>query len=135
MASLTAIRKGLATQLATISGLRTFHTDPDKVELPAAVVGPPDDVLYDETYKDTVCWHLPVRLIVSRWDAARAQDQLDPYVSNTGASSVKLAIEADRTLGGVADSTRVVSMRGYGRVSWNGVDYLGCDFHVEVISD
>jgi hypothetical protein len=51
-----------------------------------------------------------------------------------GPNSVKAAIEKDRTLGGVADTCRVTSMRNYSQVSIGETLYLGVDFEVEVVA-
>jgi hypothetical protein len=50
-----------------------------------------------------------------------------------GENSVKAAIEADRTLGGAADTCRVTSMRNYQQVSVGETVYLGVEFEVEVV--
>jgi hypothetical protein len=49
-----------------------------------------------------------------------------------GTQSVKAAIEKDRTLGGVVDTCRVVSVSNYASSDANDVLYLAVDFEVEV---
>ena len=79
-------------------------------------------------------YSIPVFLYVSRVDAQDAQDTLDGFLASSGSSSVKTQIESDVTLGGVANSARVVEADNYGVYSINNIDYLGCEFTVEVIA-
>ena len=135
MASLIALRDGIQARLETISGLRCYHNVPDKPELPAAlVVAPPNVVTYDESMGGTARWLFDLVVLVSRWDAARAQDAIDPYIDTAGTQSVKAAIEGDGTLGGVADTTRVMRVARYGVATYAGIAYLAVEFAVEVIS-
>ena len=66
----------------------------------------------------------------SPWDVS--QDLVDTYLSRTGSTSIKAAIESDGTLGGAAYATRVLSWRDYGTLSFGTVDYFGVRFTVEV---
>jgi hypothetical protein len=130
LASITNIRAGLATRLATISGLRTSSTQPDNPNPPIAVIIP-DNTRYDDTFgrgMDTTTFR--IILIVSRAAEKYAQKKLDTYVSTTGSTSIKAAIEGDRTLGGTVFDCRVTEMRNYGQISVGDVTYLGCEFIV-----
>ena len=71
---------------------------------------------------------------MSRVDAQDSQETLDGYLASSGASSVKAKVESDVTLGGVAQSTRVVEADNYGVYTINNIDYLGVEFTVEVIA-
>jgi len=73
-----------------------------------------------------------VYVLVGRADDRTAQNRLDGYV--VGESSVKAAIEADRTLGGAANTCRVTTMRNYQQVSIGETVYLGVEFEVEVVA-
>ena len=105
MASLSSIRSGLSTRLATISGLSVYSYVPDSIEPPTAVV-----------------------------DAELSQDSLDEFLAGSGSSSIKQAIEGDSTLGGVVSSARVVEASNYGVYTINSIDYLGVEFNVEIIT-
>jgi hypothetical protein len=132
MASLTAIRTGLATRLATISGLRTSATMPEQVNPPLAVVTPLT-VVYDLNANNGLTQYtMQVTLVVARADARAAQNQLDAFVAPTGSGSVKAAIEADRTLGGTVNTCRVTQVANYSMVDTLDVPYLAVDFTVEV---
>ena len=109
MASLSSIRTGLSTRLATISGLSVYSYVPDSIEPPTAVVGVMSSVDYDSTMsRGSDMYEIPLYLYVSRVDAELSQDSLDEFLAGSGSSSIKQAIEGDTTLGGVVSSARVV---------------------------
>lgn len=133
MASISDLRNGIATNLATIAGLRTSATVPDSVNPPIAVVMP-NTITYDTAFARTGGdeYEFLVMVIVGRVDERTAQTRLDGYCSGTGASSVKAAIESDKTLGGKAFSLRVTSLRNYNQVTVGDVTYLSGEFVVQV---
>jgi hypothetical protein len=135
MASLTSIREGLATAMGNIVGLRCHASIQDQVAVPAAVVGPPELINWDMTFRrSSDRYTIPVRVYASRASERAGQDLLDGFLAGDGASSIKAAIEADPTLGGACDSCRVTQARGYGVYQIGGVDYLGVEFVVDVIA-
>lgn len=132
MASITNIRSGLATRLATITGLRTAATMPDNPNPPIAIVIP-DNINFDNAFQrgmDTLTFR--IFLVVGRADERTAQNSLDAYCATTGTSSIKAAIEGDKTLGGSAYNCRVTDMRNYGSVLIGEATYLSCEFVVAV---
>jgi hypothetical protein len=132
--SITAIRTALATNLGTISGLRTAAEIPDLPNPPIAVVSL-DSVTYDQAYaKGMVNYNFTVTVIVGRSAEREAQRKLDGYIS-TGANSIKNAVESDKTLGGNAYDCRVVSMNSVGSVTISDTTYLAADFTVTVIAN
>ena len=135
MASLSSIRSGLSTRLATISGLSVYSYVPDSIEPPTAVVGVMSSVDYDSTMsRGSDSYEIPLYLYVSRVDAELSQDSLDEFLAGSGSSSIKQAIEGDSTLGGVVSSARVVEASNYGVYTVNSIDYLGVEFSVEIIT-
>lgn len=135
MGALVAVRDGLATRLAAISGLRVYDTVPDSVAVPAAVVtiAPGDFLDYDVTLSDGADnLHFSVLLLVSKASERAGQDQLDGYLAPTGASSVKAALEGDNTLGGVSQWVAVSSARNYGYRTVGDTEYLGCELAIDV---
>ena len=121
--------------LANISSLIVFGYVPDSIEPPTAVVGVVDNIEYDSTMaRGADTYNIPVFLYVSRIDAEDSQDTLDAYLASTGASSVKAQVESDITLGGQAQSVRVVEADNYGVYTINNIDYLGVEFMIEVIA-
>ena len=130
-----SIESGIATNLGDISSLTVFGYVPDSIEPPTAVVGVVDNIEYDSTMaRGADTYNIPVFLYVSRVDAQDAQDTLDAYLASSGASSVKAKVESDITLGGVAQSVRVVEADNYGVYTINNIDYLGVEFMIEVIA-
>jgi hypothetical protein len=135
MANISDLRAGIATNLATISGLRTSATVPDSINPPIAVVMP-NTITYDTAFARSGGdeYEFLVMVIVGRVDERTAQNRLDGYCSGTGASSVKAAIESDKTLGGKAFSLRVTSLRNYNQVTVGDVTYLSGEFVVQVFA-
>lgn len=134
MASLTSIRNGIGSNLSAISSLSVFNYVPDSIEPPTAVVGVVETVEYDTTIqRGADKYEIPVFVYVSRVDAQDSQETLDSYLASTGSSSIKTKIESDVTLGGSANSCRVIEAKEVGVYTINNIDYLGVEFIVEVI--
>jgi hypothetical protein len=132
--SISLIRQALATNLATIPGLRTAAEVPDLPNPPIAIVGL-RSVTYDGAFnKGMTTYNFAVTVIVGRAAEREAQRRLDAYIS-TGATSVKSAVESDSTLGGYAYDCRVVSMDSVGSLSISDTTYLAADFTVTVIAN
>ena len=128
------IRTALATNLATISGLRTAAEVPDLPNPPVAIVAL-NSVTYDRAYaQGMTSYTFVITVIVGRAAEREAQRKLDGYIS-TGASSVKNAVESDKTLGGYAYDCRVVSMDSVGSLTISDTTYLAADFTVTVIAN
>ena len=135
MASITAIRSGLATRLGTITGLRTGATIPDNVNPPYAIVTP-NSVDYHKAFANALStYNFTVTVVVGRVSERTSQNSLDAYCSPTGSSSIRVAIEADRTLGGVVFDTIVTGMRNYGSVTIADNTYLAAEFDIAVQAD
>lgn len=135
MATLDQLRSGLKARLATISGLRAYATMPPKPEAPAAAVLP-RSWRYHDTFDDKMRWEFEVHIYVSPGqDLNRAQTAFDAYISPTGTNSVKAAIEADPTLGGIADYVMVIGGEAYASlVDFGGAQLLGGFVRVEVLA-
>jgi hypothetical protein len=135
MADVSAIRTGIATNLATITGLRTSATVPDQISPPIAVVMPAS-ITYDLAFARSGGdeHEFSVMVIVGRVDERMAQNKLDAFCSGTGSQSIKAAIESNRTLSGQAFDCRVTSLRNYNQVTVGDVTYLAAEFAVQVIA-
>lgn len=135
MASISAIRSGLATNLGTISGLRTGATIPDNVNPPYAIVSP-SSVDYHRAFNNALStYNFTVTLVVGRVSERTSQNSLDAYCSPIGGSSIRVAIESDKTLGGVVFDTIVTGMRNYGSVTIGENTYLAAEFDIAVQAD
>ena len=133
--TISAIRTALATNLATISGLRTSSYVPDDPNPPVAIIEP-SSIEYDTTFGrglDTMSYS--VNVLVGRVSDRTAQASLDAYCSSQGTSSVKTAIESDRTLGGIVSDCRVVRLSSYGQVTVGDTIYLAAEFAVQVYAN
>jgi len=133
--SIGLIRDGLETNLRTLAGLRAYAEIPDNPSFPAAIVTL-NSIDYDQSFKrGLTLYNFTVSVIVGRASERAAQNALNAYASNTGASSIKSAIESDKTLSASAFDVRVVSMTGIGAVELNGTTYIGMDFSVTVYAN
>jgi hypothetical protein len=135
MASISELRAGIKANLATISGLRVSDFQPDNINPPVAIVFP-ITVNYDDTFQRGMqTYTFSVQVIVGRQSERSGQNSIDAYCSSTGASSIKLAIESNKTLGGKAFDTRVTDMRNYGELLVGEVNYLSAEFVVLCYAD
>jgi hypothetical protein len=131
MATLSAIRAGLATNLRTISGLRVYEEIPDNPQPPSAVVVL-NNIEYNQDFGGSAKYNFAVQVIVGRAAERAAQRYLDLYSDPTGASSVKAGVESNRTMSGVVLDTYLESMPNIGTVTINDQLYLAADFLVAV---
>jgi len=132
MASLAAIRDGIATNLATISGLRTTGHIPGQVNPPYAIITP-DSIDYHKAFANGVnSYNFTITVVVGQADSRTAQATLDAYCSPTGSSSIKSAVESNRTLSGIAYDLMVSDMRNYGSTTIGETTYLAAEFNCVV---
>lgn len=134
MASITALRSGLATNLLT-AGVRSSGTLPAQVNPPFALVAP-SGVNYHRAFNNSLSeYSFTITLVVAQMSERNAQNSLDAFCSATGNSSIRRAIESDKTLGGVAYDTVVTDMRNYGATTIGETTYLAAEFNVVVQAD
>ena len=128
------IRGGLATQLK-VGSLYTHSTWPGIPTKPCVIVQRCEPE-FDQTLGPSTVVRYSVELAVLCLATALidAQVELDTYLSPTGTASLHAAIQADPTLGGVADSSWIVRVRDAGEMSANGQDVIGAIVDAEVWS-
>ena len=132
MSDITAIRQGIATNLATISGLRTSAELPDNPNPPTAVVAL-ETIDYDGAFQQGVTTFMfTVIVIVGRQSDRVSQRSLNQYASQNGERSIKTAVESDRSLGGNAMDCRVRGMTSVGSLQLNDTEYMAAEFSVAV---
>ena len=132
--SISDIRDGLATNLATITGLRTAADLPDSPSPPIAVVAL-NNVTYDQAFQGgMVFYNFTITVIVGRVSERTAQNRLNAYAS-TGSGGIKTAVESDKTLGGAAYDVRVQEMTNIGAITLGEQQYLAAEFSAQVMSD
>jgi len=135
VSSISLMRAAIATNLGTIAGLRTSPEMPDNPNPPIALVRPVT-VEYDQAMaKGLTRYNFVVVVIVGRAEERTAQRSLDAFCSSTGASSIKNAVESDKTLGGNAFDCRVTEMRNYTPIQLNEGTYLAAEFAVDVFAN
>ena len=121
----------LGVALAAIAGLRVFPFNADKVNPPAAIVGWPDPLEYDQTMARGMDRQtLPLYVVVGKLDARISRDALGKYLNGSGDHSVKVAVEAGTYT--ACDTVRVTeaTVNAY-HVA--GVEYLGAEFKIDVV--
>lgn len=135
MASITSLRTAIATNLGTIAGLRTSAEMPDNPNPPIALVRPVTVEYNQAMARGMTKYTFVVVVIVGRAAEKPAQRALDAYCSSTGSSSIKNAVESDKTLGGNAYDCRVTEMRNYTPIQLQEGTYLAAEFSVDVFAD
>ncbi len=138
MSGLTAIREGLAANLATLTGCQvsayletapvppTLHVFPDSA----------DGVDYHQAMRNgQVTWVLAVQGIAAGSDRG-AQQQMDKWLAPSGTDSVFAALESDKTLGGAAMDVTVTGNSGYQPYvnPSTGNTVVACTWRVEVMA-
>ena len=132
MAELSEIRQGMAEAMSSIDGLRVRDFMPSLVTPPMAVIQP-QQIEYDlNAQRGINRYTFTVTVFVVKADDRAAQLRVDPFVNPRGDYSVKAALEADRTLGGIVDTLRVTNVSNYASTDANDVLYLAVDFEAEV---
>lgn len=132
MADIGALLDGLAAQLETIDGLRVREEMTGSIHPPAAVLSL-DEIEYDTTMargSDDVTFH--VHVFTSMASERTGQQALFSYLAGSGEKSVRAAIDADPTLGGVAMYAEVQSVGEVGIAKFADVSYYAARFVVVV---
>jgi hypothetical protein len=129
-ATVSDVAAGLKTNLSQIEGLRVVDYISDQINPPTAFVAI-DNVTYHRSFAggDPV-YTYTVTVIVSRADARTAQAALDGFLSFSGGTSIREAIEADTTCNGTAQTCVVERGGNVSAVTVNDVVYLSVDFTV-----
>jgi len=132
MGDTTTIRQKLATNIGTITGLRTSAELIDNPRPPIALVNL-DSVDYHQAFQDgTTILNFTVSVIVGRSAERTMQRKLDAYLTPTGAQSVKAGIESNRNLDGDCDDLVVSGAGSIGSVTINDQTYLAAEFQITV---
>jgi hypothetical protein len=130
MADLTAMRAGLAANLATLTDIQVSaymlaNPTPPTIHLY------PADTEYDLAMaRGLDRWYFTVQVFCGVTGDIAAQVRLDAFVV-----SAKPAIESDQTLGGSASSAQVLTFSGYRTYVFEGrPPLLGAEWRVEVLA-
>ena len=133
--TVTGMRTSLATNLGTISGIRTYSDIPDNPMMPAAVVQL-QSTSYDQAFQRGLTeYNYVVTVIFGRVATSSAQRSMDQLIDDDGGRSIKTAIESDKTLDGNAFDVRVTEMTNITSITIGDITYLSADFAVIVYAD
>lgn len=128
---LTDVMDELATQLDTITGLRTHAFPPDGATAPPVAFPGYPEFDFDGTYvRGMDQWTMPVYVVVGMPNDRAARERIGPFISGSGSSSIKQVLEAGTYA--AFDSLRVMS--GVVEViDIAGTSYLAGVFQVDVV--
>lgn len=133
MATIAQIREGLASNLSAIADVQVSAYMLASPTPPAIHIIPPAIEYHQAMQNGLGTVSVTVQLLAALGPDIGAQKKLDLYRAPSGASSVKAAIEADPTLGGVVKDCIVVSASEPQVLVLQGErQLLVCDFEVEV---
>lgn len=137
MSSVSAIADGLKARLATINGLRAYSYQPEQLNPPFAY-----PVLNGVTYHQTMGmgnavtqFDWSVYVVVGRWVDRVAVVNLDNFLSPTGASSIRAALEGDLTLGGACADLIVASSANITALEQDDAEYLQISFSLTIYAE
>lgn len=123
---------GLKDRLATISGLRTFAFQPDYANPP---YGFPriDEISYHGAMGGgDVVYDGIIQIVVGGVSDRLTQNLLDGYASYSGATSIRAALEADKTLGGVVQTLVVNRGASLRRMSIGDAEFVSVEIAFQV---
>lgn len=138
MSTLADVREGLRANLSSIPGAQVSAYVLSNPTLPTIWVRPAAEVVtYHRAMGNGVeNWTLLVQAYVGVPSDIGAQKKLDEFLASAGASSVKAAIESDKTLGGSANDLAVQNCSGYLEYARpDGTTALGAEWTVLVLTD
>ena len=131
-ATVSQVASGLATRLATISGLRTSAYQPEQLNPPFAFPTL-NRIEYHRAFAGgDVVMDWTVNVIVGRYVDRNSFAILDDFLSYSGAKSVRAAIEGDKTLGGVCQTLVLPSGANIMSLSSADAEFLQIQFQVTV---
>lgn len=135
MATFAQIRAGLKANLDAIVDVQVSDYMLSNPSPPTIQVFP-EAVTYHQAMGNGMdAKRFTVQAFVGLTSDVGAQKKLDTWLDDSGSTSVKAAIEADRTLGGFVDDTTVIEASGYKVYALEGArgPVLGCEWTVEII--
>jgi hypothetical protein len=134
-ATVNQVATAIQTKLATISGLRTYSYQPEAINPPPVAYPELTQVVYHRSMGNgTALTQMEwlIHCIVGRYTDRTAHDLLDQYLSATGAKSVRAAIEADTTLGGVVQASLISTSADISSLTTGDAEFLQIQFTLTV---
>lgn len=131
-ATVSQVADGIKTRLQTISGLRVFNYQPEQLNPPVAYPSL-NSINYHRSFQGgNVEMDWSVLVIVGRYLDRVAHQQLDGYLSFSGATSIRAAIEGDTTLGGVVSTLILSDSTDISSLSSNDAEFLQIELSLTV---
>ena len=126
------LHAGLAKLLASIPGLRVADHLPEQLSPPQAIIQL-DQVDYHRAMSGGLSdWRFVVVMVAGRMGERTAQANIDAWLSWDGDASVRAALEADPTLGGAAQTTKVAQALSIRPLTIGELTYLTVELNVDV---
>lgn len=133
MADIGDLREGLSGALDQVDGLRSSDLLLDQINPPVAMIQPePFD--FDAVLGSGEDPVFRITILVSRTSERGAQKKLDSFLAFTGPTSIKAALEQDKTLSGVCADWYGLKLDRYGWFEVGSVIYLGAELVVTVMT-
>lgn len=127
-ATVAQVQSGIKNRLATINGLRAFEFQPDNQIAPPYAFAQLNSVEYHRAFQGgDIVYDFTIFVIVGRVSDRTAQASLDAYLSYSGAQSVRSALEADLTLGGIVSTLIVSRSSSIRSLSVGDAEYLSIE--------
>jgi hypothetical protein len=126
------IREGFAANLRALDG---YQVSPYMLTnfTPPVVWVSRCDIEYDRSMgRGHDFWTFTIQAVTGLVVDVGAQQKIDQLLAPSGPTSVKAAIEADRTLGGTVANLQVTGSNGYRQVAAEGQTYLLAEWTVEL---
>lgn len=131
-ASIRAAEAAVIAALESIPGLRCFDYLPDSFTPPTAIVGVGDVDYHGAFGMGDVVYTVDVMIIVARASERAGQAALDDFMSPFGDTSIRQAVESDKTLGGVVSTSLVNKAGNLKVIAVNTIPYISVDFSMTV---
>lgn len=136
MSTVADLRNGLVTALSFVPDLNTYSAEPGQLTPPAAVVLTPT-IEYHRSFNSTDAlkqYDFRIYVLVAQGLLDEAAHTLDTFADPTSTWSIRAALEADTTLGGVCESLIVTSFRPLNAEEVASLQYWGGSFDVTVFA-
>jgi hypothetical protein len=132
MSSVSDLHKGLGQSLRAMKSLRVSDHIPEQINPPHAIVTLNDVRYHQQMASGMTEYSFYVIVAVGRMGERSAQLALDGYLSPDGPRSIRAALEADRTLGGVALDVTLVRASDIQPLNVGDASYLTIQFEATV---
>ncbi len=134
--NLDDVAEELRAALKTIDGLRVPPWGVESVTSPAALVGLPVRIEYDDTWQRGSDRYpdVEVYILAGKPEDRTSREILAPFCAGAGVRSVKQAVESFAYTSCDRQSVRVVSCE-FEAVRFAGVAYLAAIFHIDLTGD